>query len=319
LYLSDAEGGKAIGLQPVTYQRLTAPRKPIPRPPLLNPGVCRHPFVTEHPGRPAAPVSLQQVNATHAPVALWHRAAEYGPFILSRKFNRGKCPICEGRTLFVETGEWLRDQYLCVRCGSIPRWRALIVTLDAEFPDWRDLAIHESSPFGPASQKLRREAGRYTGSQYLLPEVPRGAASGAVTCQDLEALTFPDQSFDLLVTQDVLEHVLRPELAVQEIARVLRPGGAHVFTVPTYEGRSTVVRATPSVSGIEYLLPAEYHGNPVDPNGSLVVRDWGEDLVEFISEHSGLPTEAHAYHDRSRGLDGWSLVVFVTRKPFATS
>lgn len=34
--------------------------------------------------------------------------------------------------------------------------------------------------------------------------------------------------------EEILEHVLRPDLAVREIARVLRFGGAHVFTVPVY-------------------------------------------------------------------------------------
>ena len=96
----------------------------------------------------------------------------------------------------------------------------------------------------------------------------RGTQVGDVTCQDLECLTFEDESFDLFITQDVLEHVLRPDLAVNEIARVLRRGGAHVFTVPVYRGRTTLIRAIPSASGIEHLEPSEYHGNPVDPNGS---------------------------------------------------
>jgi SAM-dependent methyltransferase len=243
--------------------------------------------------------------------------AAYGPLLIHGKGNPGVCTICERRTVFVETGPWLRDQYLCVRCGSIPRWRALIATLEAEFPDWRNRSIHEGSPAAPASEKLRREAPAYSASQYLLPDVPRGAVQGDVTCQDLEALTFADDSFDLFVTQDVLEHVLRPDLALREITRVLRPGGAHVFTVPTYWGRSTLVRAVPSPSGIEHLEPPDYHGNPVDPNGSLVVREWGDDLLGFIGDACGLATERHTLHDRRRGLDGEFLDVFVTRKPTA--
>ena len=229
--------------------------------------------------------------------------------------NRGFCPICDRTTVFVETGPWLRDEYLCVRCRSIPRWRALIHTLELGFADWRGAEVHESSPSGPASRKLRSEAPSYSASQYLLPDVPRGTVVGGVTCQDLERLTFPDDSFDLFITQDVLEHVLRPELAVREIARVLRPGGAHVFTVPVYRGRRTLVRAIPDGTAITHVRPPDYHGNPVDPNGSLVVREWGDDLAEFVTRHSGLPTEAHRYQDRRLGLDGEFLEVFVTRKP----
>jgi SAM-dependent methyltransferase len=162
---------------------------------------------------------------------------------------------------------------------------------------------------------LRREAPGYSASQYLLPEFPRGAVVGNVTCQDLEALSFPDDSIDLFITQDVLEHVLRPESALKEIARVTRPGGAHVFTVPIHRGRDTLVRAIPAGSGIEHLCPPQYHGNPVDPNGSLVVREWGDDFVEFVAECTGLQTQVHQFHDRRLGLDGEALDVFVTRKP----
>ena len=47
---------------------------------------------------------------------------------------------------------------------------------------------------------------------------------------DGEHLPFKDQSFDVVVFSEVIEHLMRPELAVWEIARVLRPGGALVMT-----------------------------------------------------------------------------------------
>ena len=56
--------------------------------------------------------------------------------------------------------------------------------------------------------------------------------------EDLEALTFPDASFDLTVTLDVMEHVNQPDVVLREVARTLRPGGAYLFTVPTYKGKS---------------------------------------------------------------------------------
>ncbi len=256
-----------------------------------------------------------RVRPRRAAATLIHGTRRYGRSVLLGHANPGYCPICERRTLFVETGPRLREQYRCVRCNSIPRWRALIRTLNNECPNWRNLTVHESSPSGPASEKLRTETPGYSSSQYLLPTVPRGTVVGAIQCQDLEALTFADESFDLFVTQDVMEHVLRPDRAIREISRVLRPGGAHVFTVPIFRGHRTVVRAVPAGSGIEYLRPPEYHGNPADLNGSLVVNEWGDDFVDFVTEHSGLQTEAHRFHDRRLGLDGGFLEVFVTRKP----
>lgn len=45
-----------------------------------------------------------------------------------------------------------------------------------------------------------------------------------------EALPFVDASFDVVVFSEVIEHLMQPELAVWEIARVLKPGGAFVMT-----------------------------------------------------------------------------------------
>jgi 2-polyprenyl-3-methyl-5-hydroxy-6-metoxy-1,4-benzoquinol methylase len=47
---------------------------------------------------------------------------------------------------------------------------------------------------------------------------------------DGEQLPLQDASVDLVVFTEVIEHLVRPELAVWEIARVLRPGGVLVMT-----------------------------------------------------------------------------------------
>ena len=53
----------------------------------------------------------------------------------------------------------------------------------------------------------------------------------------------------------------------------------------------------------------------MDPRGSLVVREWGDDLPDFIYRHSGLPTTIYTTRDRRLGLDGEFLEVCVSRKP----
>lgn len=45
-------------------------------------------------------------------------------------------------------------------------------------------------------------------------------------------LSFPENQFDLIVSVDVLEHVGKPARMVQEIGRVLKPGGYAVITFP---------------------------------------------------------------------------------------
>jgi ubiquinone/menaquinone biosynthesis C-methylase UbiE len=45
-----------------------------------------------------------------------------------------------------------------------------------------------------------------------------------------EVLPFADGAFDVVIFSEVIEHLMQPELAVWEIARVLKPGGTCVMT-----------------------------------------------------------------------------------------
>ena len=57
-----------------------------------------------------------------------------------------------------------------------------------------------------------------------------GALQHVFARGDAEHLPLADGSADVVVLSEVIEHLLRPELAVWEIARVLRPGGTLVLT-----------------------------------------------------------------------------------------
>ena len=93
------------------------------------------------------------------------------------------------------------------------------------------LSIHEGSP---CIDFFAEKCPGYTRSFYF-EDIPLGFTKDGERCEDLEQLTFPSATFDIFVTQDVLEHVFRPDLAVREIARVLKPGGIHVFTAPKHK------------------------------------------------------------------------------------
>jgi SAM-dependent methyltransferase len=186
--------------------------------------------------------------------------------------------------------------------------------IECSYPDWPEFAILECGPGGAASTKLARECRRYTGCQFF-PEAELGGVVHGWRNENLERLTFASESFDLVVTQDVFEHVLRPEVAFSEIARVLRPGGAHVFTVPFNDRLPTERRVVvDGQDGLKHVRDPQYHGNPVDPGGSLVVTDWGWDLAEIVWHASHLYTTVYLAKDRAQGLDGDLLEVFVSRK-----
>lgn len=237
------------------------------------------------------------------------------PFwFVSGKAHTGFCTICERRTVFVKYHPWLRDNYRCIRCWSIPRQRAIVKQLSAMFPSLSGLRVHESSPEGVASHFIEASAGAYVPTHYF-HDVPPGEMKGRFRSENLEHQSFKDGEFDLVVTQDVMEHVLDPARAFVEIARTLKPGGHHVFTVPIYKGTVTLIRACHDGSdGIHYLEEPDFHGNPIDESGSLVTREWGPDIVEVIEESCGMKTTVNTFNERESGLQAEFLDVLVSVK-----
>lgn len=225
----------------------------------------------------------------------------------------GYCPICESPSHFYTGSEWLRDYYICVNCRSNPRQRALMVVLKLLHPNYKEMSIHETSPDGANSKKLAEDCPGYSSSQYL-SNVEFGQTVDGVRCESVESLTFDDESFDLFISQDVFEHVMNPITGFVEVMRILKPGGAHIFTVPRMPNHKTVTRARLVNGEIEYLLEKEYHQNPVDPEGSLVVTSWGNDMRDILMRECNLELSTYTITDRTFGLDGAFLDVFVIRK-----
>lgn len=219
--------------------------------------------------------------------------------------SEGICPACGAQAVFSSNDPWLRNHYLCDQCGSLPRERALAAAIEKLAPNWRTLQIHETSPvFRATSKRLRTECPGFSFSRYS-ETIERGGRHPTIGWrnEDLEQMTFADASFDLFLAQDVFEHLFDPARAISEIARVLRPGGALIMTVPLVQGdQPSQRRARRDESGIEYLKPQEFHGNPSDPNGSLVTVDWGYDILAFIAANAPLSPMMFFFDDVTRGL-----------------
>lgn len=241
--------------------------------------------------------------------------SEYFALLLNGKVSNGYCPICDQRTQFIEKDTWLRDFYVCSQCHSIPRQRALVLALERFYPEWKNLKIHESSPGGSSSDAIEKHCIEYLPTQFF-QDIPLGKLKNGIQCENLEKMTFKDNYFDLMITQDVFEHVMNPADAFREICRVLKPGGAHIFTMPWYPHlKKTVQRARQLNSGeVEFLEEAVYHGNPIDSKGSLVTFDWGLDFTDFIYVNGGMSTTIYRERDRNKGIDGEFLEVFISRK-----
>lgn len=80
---------------------------------------------------------------------------------------------------------------------------------------------------------------------------------------DMQQLPYQNNSFEIVVHSDTLEHVPDPLAGLQECYRVLMPGGYCVFTVPMVIDRLTKSRAG---------LPPSYHGSENKSSDDYIVQ-----------------------------------------------
>jgi SAM-dependent methyltransferase len=194
-------------------------------------------------------------------------------------------------------------------------------TIQKMFPRWREYRIHEASPgWDAASMKIRKGCREFVASQYDR-SMPWGSFNEVkgYYAQDLEAQTFEDRSFDLVITQDVFEHLFHPDRAIREIARTLRPGGAHVCIFPIVrKAQPSRRRASIENGEIKHLFPPEYHSDAVlGANQSLVTIDWGYDVGAYLNYHSGLATTLIQIDNIDLGIRAELSEVVVSIKPEA--
>ncbi len=87
---------------------------------------------------------------------------------------------------------------------------------------------------------------RVLGIDLLRSQLVRNDTATSLVQGDVTALPVASAAIDVVVCWDVLEHLPRPERAVAEVARVLRPGGLAVFALPNVVSlKGLVTRFTP--------------------------------------------------------------------------
>jgi len=215
-----------------------------------------------------------------------------------------------------------REHLICPHCGLNSRQRFVAAWIKQEIkkqpPSLRHIYLYEQvTPFYRAIRRYLIGSGcQVTGSEYLGFEKKSGDVVNSIRHEDALALSFSDESLDLVVSNDVLEHVPDFRLALAEAYRVLAPGGRMLFSIPFYaQEEHTRPRAVLEGGNLRHLLSEQYHGNPVSEIGSLVFHDFGWDILAHCRTAGFAKAYALFYHDLRLGyLGNGGQMIFMAEK-----
>lgn len=110
---------------------------------------------------------------------------------------------------------------------------------------------------------------------------------------DNQHIPFPSNSFDIILALDVLEHLYDTKMAFAQLARVLKPNGVLIVTVP-YNGKLKFILAT--------LLAFDWYFSPYSPH----IRFFREASIKKCLRDAHLALQKIGYFGRffplSRGM-----------------
>ncbi|WP_162416926.1 class I SAM-dependent methyltransferase [Cyclobacterium roseum] len=186
--------------------------------------------------------------------------------------NRVRCPICSSSfRKFLPYGRVARENALCPKCLGLERHRLMWLFLQQKTGFFTNQlkVLHVA----PELCFLRRfEA--LENLDYITGDLESPLAKIKM---DIHQIPFPEDTFDVVFCNHVLEHVKSDVDACKEINRVLKPGGWGILQSPVYDLDKTL--EDPSITDAverERVFGQRDH-----------VRKYGRDYAERLSK-SGL-------------------------------
>ena len=231
----------------------------------------------------------------------------------------GFCDLCEKQSWFMTDSPNLRERMVCEYCKLNARKRFSVKFAKDRLAEggFRDVFVYEHKTM--LWQTLKKHIdGKYavTTSEFFGYDKKPGELVYGIRHEDAMNLSFSAESFEVLISNEVYEHVPDIRKTLREAHRVLRKGGEIWLTIPfkSLEDK-THIRAVIEDGKVTHLLPPEYHGNPVDPkNGSLVFYEYGWDFLDICKQAGFLDAYILAYHSVENGYLGANLMQFIVSK-----
>lgn len=118
--------------------------------------------------------------------------------------------------------------------------------------------------------------------------VQRRLPNHRVVQGDVEAMPFADGSFGTVLCTEVIEHIPDPSAALREFARVLRPGGVLIGSVPA---RSLIWRLRFLSSTCPHSEP--FHNEYLPSEVRAMLAGWHVDHISYSLLHFNVLFVAH--------------------------
>lgn len=208
------------------------------------------------------------------------------------RYLDGFCESCEKQSKFLLDWKYsdglipnFRERLVCESCGLNNRQRFMIGFLKklatTNQPLIKDIYLYEQiTPFYSYVKKNFRDI-NVIGSEFLGYDKKSGEILDGIRHEDALHLSFSNESFDLIISNDVYEHVPDIKRVLDEAYRILRKDGHILVSIPFYFEDQTRQRAMIENGSPKHLHPEQYHGNPMSEKGSLVFYDFGWDFINF--------------------------------------
>jgi len=232
------------------------------------------------------------------------------PFLLDDQYSAGD----QGAST-VKSPNW-RERLVCTGCNLNNRTRAAIANVTELLNDDDSVWITEQT-----TPLYRFLAGRYRnliGSEYLGSTFTPGSTDGrGFRHEDLTRVSFANESFDAVLSFDVLEHIPDYARAIEETYRILKLGALFFWSAPFIpNGENTLIRAIVLPSGeISHLLPPEYHGDPLNSSeGILCFQHFGWDVLDVMRKAGFRNVALRVYWNLEEAVIGPEQMFFVARK-----
>jgi len=187
----------------------------------------------------------------------------------------------------------------------------------------RDLSVYNTDSYSPIHHALMKlSLKQYVSSEFLPGVLTSGTIVNGVRHEDLQVTSFKDNSFDIVISTEVFEHIPHPYKAFKEVYRILKPGGAHVFTVPyAANSKRDVNMSFISDEGKVMngpgeppdLIPPHYHGDSLRKEGIIVFTIFTPEMLKKLCA-IGFNVETTMIQNAAYGIVGQESLVFTAWK-----